>query len=397
MKLPFYIAKRYLFAKKSNNLINVITKISVTVIAVTSAALVLIMSVMNGMNDLVENLYSNFSPDLIISPKTGKSFNLQEIPTDSISQLESVKAWTPTSEAVALVKHDDLQEVVHLKGVNNDYFTYSGLIDHLQDDFLVRENNQNYGVLGIGLAYRLGINSKFSSSINIFIPGTQTGSILNQDKYFRSEYLPIGSTFSVNDEFDTKYCLVSHEFMSELLNTKGLFQKLEIHLKQDENPDNAKSEISSIIGDQYVIKTRFEQNEFLFKSINAEKWVALLVLSFIMIIALFNLSGSLIMLMIDKKKDTFVLTAMGLDKKSIKALFFVEGLLITSLGTSIGLISGSLLVWLQKSFEIVKIQGSFVISAYPVKWVFSDVLLIGLIVTIIGSITSFIPTRKVYV
>lgn len=396
MKLPFYIAKRYLFAKKSNNLINVITKISVTVIAVTSAALVLIMSVMNGMNELVENLYSNFSPDLVIEPNTGKSFQLEELPIEKIKQLQSVEAFTPSCEAVALIKHDNLQEVAHLKAVDNDYFKYSGLIKHVRHDLLVREKDRNYGVIGVGLAYRLGLSAKFASSINIFVPGTQSGSILNQDKYFRSEFLPIGSTFSVNDEFDTKYCLVSHEFMNELLGTKDNYQKLEIHLKEGIDPDDAKSELNELISENFNVKTRFEQHEFLFKSINAEKWVALLVLSFIMIIAFFNLSGSLIMLMIDKKKDSFVLSSMGLEQKSIKTLFFLEGLLITLFGTTIGLLSGSILVWAQKTFEIVKIQGSFVISAYPVKWVFSDILLIGLIVLLIGSISSFIPTRKVY-
>lgn len=396
MKLPFYIAKRYLFAKKSNNLINVITKISVTVIAVTSAALVLIMSVMNGMNDLVENLYSNFSPDLVIEPNSGKSFQLIDIPIKEIENHESIKAFTPTSEAVALIKHDNLQEVAHLKAVDNQYFEHSGLIKHVRHDLLVRENKKNYGVIGVGLAYRLGLSAKFASSINIFVPGTQSGGVLNQDKYFRSEFLSIGSTFSVNDEFDTKYCLVSHEFLNELLDLDNHYQKLEIHLKENQDPEEAKSQISEIVGVDFTVKTRFEQHEFLFKSINAEKWVALLVLSFIMIIAFFNLSGSLIMLMIDKKKDSFVLSSMGLEQKSIKTLFFLEGLLITLFGTLIGLISGSLLVWAQKTFEIVKIQGSFVISAYPVKWVFSDILLIGIIVLLIGSISSFIPTRKVY-
>jgi ABC-type lipoprotein release transport system permease subunit len=396
VKLSFYIAKRYLFAKKSNNLINVITKISVTVIAVTSAALVLIMSVMNGMNQLVEDLYSNFSPDLIIEPSHGKSFDKSAINLKDIESLNDVKALTLSSETVALIKHDNLQEVAHLKSVDNDYFTHSGLNKHVRGESIVKSEFTNLGVLGIGLAYRLGINTKFSSSINVFVPGTQTGGILNQNKYFRSQHLEIGSTFSVNDEFDTKYCLVSHEYMSELLGNKDQFQKVEIHLKKDADAEQSKEDIKSHIGDSFIVKTRFEQHEFLFKSINAEKWVALLVLSFIMIIAFFNLSGSLIMLMIDKKKDTFVLSSMGLEKKSIKTLFFMEGLLITVFGTIIGLIGGSLLVWIQNTFEVVKIQGAFVVSSYPVKWIFSDILLIGAIVLIIGSISSFIPTRKVY-
>ena len=396
MKLSFYIAKRYLFAKKSNNLINVITKISVTVIAVTSAALVLIMSVMNGMNQLVEDLYSNFSPDLVIEPSHGKSFDKSVISLKDIESIKDVKALTLSSEAVALIKHDNLQEVAHLKSVDNDYFINSGLSSHVRGESIVKSEFTNLGVLGIGLAYRLGINTQFSSSINVFVPGTQTGGMLDQNKYFRSQHLEIGSTFSVNDEFDTKYCLVSHEFMSELLGNKDQFQKAEVHLIKDSDSEQIKEEIQSLVGDSFTVKTRFEQHEFLFKSINAEKWVALLVLSFIMIIAFFNLSGSLIMLMIDKKKDTFVLSSMGLEKKSIKTLFFMEGILITVFGTIIGLVGGSLLVWIQHTFEVVKIQGSFVVSAYPVKWIFSDILLIGVIVLIIGSISSFIPTRKVY-
>lgn len=366
------------------------------VIAVASASLVLIMSVMNGMNDLVESLYANFSPDIIIQPKEGKSFNLEELSIKEIKDLEEVEWLIPTKEAVVLLKYNDQQEVANLKGVSNDYFQAMGLNKSLAEPALVKQHGHYFSVIGIGLAYKLGLSRSFNPMINIYAPGDQTGSIMNSENYFRSKLIENASTYSVNDEFDTKYMLVHNEFMDELLDTKGRYNSLEIQLSDEVDVDHLKQIIQEKVSDRFEVKTRFEQHEFLLKSLNSEKWVALLVLSFIMMIAFFNLTGSLIMLMIDKKKDTQVLIAMGATRVDIKKIFFLEGIWITLLGSIIGIVIGSLLVGAQNWLEIVKIQGSFVISAYPVKWVFIDTLMILSIVVGIGAVASYLPTRRVY-
>lgn len=373
-----------------------ITNISVLVIAVVCAAMLVVMSAMNGMTSLVESLYANFNPDLKIEIKEGKSFEWSDFDWSQIESLEGVKGVVQVQEGVVLLKYNNQQEVASLKGVSKDYLSLSGLNKSLNDpniDF--DEENISQSILGAGLAYKLGLSKSWNPLLSIYVPGNPKGSVLSESTYFNQVNVENLGTFSVNDEFDTKFMIVPLGLTEKLFDLKGRVHAVEVMLEPGINEMAVKAQIAQLIPDNYSVKTRFEQQEFLFRSINAEKWIAFLILLFILVIAIFNLIGSLIMLMIDKQKDIFILHSMGASQTTIKNIFRLEGLLITALGCGLGILLGSLLIWLQSTFAFIKIGGAFVINAYPVEYQIQDVLVISLAVLIIGIVASLIPTRNI--
>lgn len=395
MNFPFYIAKRYLISKKSHNVINIISWISVVGVGVGTMALIIVLSAFNGLENLVENLYASFDPDIKITIKKGKTFDPQSIPKEKILKIPEVNFYSASIEEITLIKFQDKQTVATIKGVEPDFYKMSGL------DTLLIEGNQknlttpvNYAVLGYGIADKLSLflSASIPKEISLIVPKKGHKKGLTPGAEFNRKFaLPTG-IFSVNPDFDTKYVLSSLSFVQKLLKHQQKVSAIEIGLKKGSNADIIKAKIAEMIGGQYNVKTRYELNELLFKTNKIEKWITFLILSFILIIASFNIIGSLTMLIIDKKKDVWILKTMGASNKIIRQVFFIEGMLINLLGAFSGMLLGAFICWLQIQFGLLRLEGG-VVEFYPMAIQLTDFINVSIIVLVIGLIASWYPVR----
>tara|TARA_Y100000589_G_scaffold29326_1_gene24441 strand:- start:10891 stop:12081 length:1191 start_codon:yes stop_codon:yes gene_type:complete len=389
------IAFRYLFSKKKNNVINWITWISVSVVAIVAGALIIILSAMNGLSSSVRNLYSNFDPEIKIETHKGIRFNPDSLAVKKIEQLEGVTGISYALEETALLKYGDNQEVATVKGVTN-YFSKitnieSSIIEGHYGPFI---GGPNESVLGINIAYKLGVNTDSNTPLRIYIPNINGNSSGPSDLFKSISTYPRG-IFDINSDFNSKYIIVSIDQARNLIGITNTINAIEVGIDSLFNSKDVKAGIQEILGDAYSVKTRFEQNEFLFKSINAEKWITLLILSLVIILAIFNVMGSLTMLVIDKKKDVFVLKSMGANQNQIKLIFWLEGFLISAFGSFIGLTLGIGLLLLQLQFCFFGYGTSSGFDCFPVELHFFDVIIILLVINGIGCIASLIPIRRI--
>jgi lipoprotein-releasing system permease protein len=393
VNFPFYIAKRYLISKKSHNAINIISWISVSGIAIGTLALIIILSAFNGLEELVEDLYASFDPDIKITVNEGKTFHSADFPKDKILALSEVEFYTEALEEIALIKHGDKQTIATIKGVENSFFQMSGL-DSLMIEGNVDFSEANNLILGYGIADKLSLflADERGRKLSIIVPNKgNKKSILPTSEFSRKFATPTG-IFSVNPDFDTKYAVTSLPFAQKLLDHSGKVSSIELGLKEGADWDKVKKEIQQIIGDDYRIQTRYEINELIFKTNKTEKWMAFLILSFILVIASFNIIGSLTMLIIDKKKDVWVLKTMGANNSVIRKIFFAEGMLINLLGAFSGMVLGAFICWLQIQFGLLALEGG-VVEYYPIKLVFIDFVYVSIIIFIIGLIASWYPVK----
>lgn len=398
MNTPFYIARRYLFSKKSHNIINIISGISVLGFTVGTMALIIIMSVFNGFEEVVLKLFNTFNPDLQITPREGKVFDITKLPREEISKIPGVVHLSDVIEENALVKYKDKQFIATIKGVCDDY-QEMGRIDTMitEGDFTLVRDSNNFAVVGQGVAYNLGLNlSDYFNPLEIYVPRRGVKNFSNPLEAFNNEVLFPSGTFSVQQDFDIKYVFVPLRFARKLLDYKNEVTSLEISIAPDADLDKIKSQVETLAGKTYVVKNRFEQQELLYKIMKSEKWAIILILSFILLIATFNVIGTLTMLILDKKKDIAILWSMGADRVLIRRIFFIEGVLITLMGAFLGLGLGAIICWLQQHFGFIQMpeSGSFVITAYPVKMQFLDFIYVFLIDLFIGVVTSWYPVRQ---
>ncbi len=398
MNLSLFIARRYLVSKKSHNAINIISGVALGGIAVITMALIVVLSTFNGISDLVKSLYNSAGGDIEITVLKGKTF----LPTgpvfDSIRHLKGVKYFDETMQDKALLKYGDRQCLAFIKGVGNDFAPMTRFDTLIRAGKYFLKNGEVYcGEFGRGVAEELGINSADENfySVSCYAPkrGLDNGSI-NPEDAITQTHLYRSGVFSINDDFDSRYVIVSVDFARELFNySDRSVTSIEIGLRDQKNSAQVQEQIKSILGNQYAVKDRFEQNELLFKTLKSEKLWTFIILAFILIIATFNIVGSLSMLIIDKQKDIAILHNMGAEMKSVQKIFMYEGILITVLGAAIGLILGTIICLIQIKFKIVPMNDGFVVDAYPVALQLTDYISILACVFIIGFLASWYPVR----
>lgn len=399
MNTSLYIAKRYLFSKKSHNIINVISGISVLGFTVGTMALIVVLSVFNGFESVVVTLFNTFNAEIQITAKEGKTFDVTTLPGDEIKKIPGVVYLTDVIEENALLKYKEKQYIATIKGVSPDYNKMSGLDTMVVDgEFVLQNDSNNYALVGQGVAYNLGLQlNDYLNPLEIYVPRRESTSMLNPLEAFNSEVLFPSGIISVQQDFDIKYVLIPIRFARKLLDYKNEATSVELGLKSGADVDKIQQQIEKITGDKFSIKNRFQQQELLYKIMKSEKWAIVLILSFILLVATFNIIGTLTMLILDKKKDIAVLWSMGADKKLIRKIFFAEGMMITFFGAVLGLVLGALICWLQQKFGFITMpdDGTFVISEYPVEMHSFDFILVLAIDLVIGVVTSLLPVHQI--
>jgi len=398
LKTAFYIARRYLISKKSVNVINIISGVSVAGVTVGTFALVVILSVFNGLDFSIKSLFSSFDPDLKITAAKGKSFDFNDGDFNAISQLNGISTVTPVVEGDALLRYGDRQYFATIKGVPVNYNETSGLDSSsiTSGRFLLEADQVPYAVVGQGVAYYLSVGLTFSEPIHIYTLKKGTRGRPSLTTAFNHNTIYASGIFSNQQEIDSKYVLVPFGFAQELFQMENQVSAVEIGLKEGISEELVKPEISRILGEKFVVKTQFEQHELFYKVMESEKWAIFIILAFILVIASFNILGSLSMLIIDKKADIAILQSMGANQKLIRTIFLFEGWMISLAGAVFGLILGILICWLQIKFELLKIpgnDGSFIFSAYPVQIRTWDLVAIFLLVSGIGFLAAWYPIR----
>lgn len=395
MNFSLFIAKRYLVSKKKQNIINIISGISVGGIIVGTLALVIILSVFNGFSMLIGTFYSNFDPDLKITSVHGKMFNPSDSDFEKIKSMPEVVNYAEIIEEVALLKYRDQVYPAVVKGVPANYAQYTKIDTLIIDgSFLLNDKGIDYAVVGQGIAYSLGIQPVFTDHIMVYVPRKGNKVSLNPSQAINQNYIFPSGVFTVLEEIDSKYIIVSYDFAKNLFESENEVSSIELGINKDANIKKVQKEIQSILGEEFTVKNQYQQHDLVYKTMESEKWAAYLILVFILIIASFNLLGSLSMLIIDKTDDIFILRSMGADTKTIRNIFLFEGWLISIIGALLGTILGVLVCWIQIKFEIVTLPGSsFVISAYPVKIVLTDILMVFSIVLFIGFFAAWYPVK----
>jgi len=397
--LPLQIAFRYLISKKSTNAINIISGVSMTGMACGSLALVLVLSVFNGFEGLVISLYHSFNPDIKVTVKEGKVFNLEKDDLEKLAALKGVESIAQALEENAILKYNDNEYIATIKGIDEHYTKVSKVGDKIiAGDFIIKDHKTSYAVVGAGVAGVLAIDlDNRLSSISIFLPkrGKETMALDPSQAFVRRTIFPSG-IFSIQQEFDNKYVFVPLELTRELLKYSTEISSLEFKLNPEVDFKETQDQIASILGDKFHVKDQFQQNEFLYRVMRNEKWAVFAILSFILIIAAFNIIGSLSMLVIEKTKDIAVLKAMGATKSLIRKIFLIVGMLTSLIGSFSGIMLAIIICLIQINFEVIKLQGSgtFVIDAYPVEMKISDFFLVALTVITISLITSWFPANR---
>jgi lipoprotein-releasing system permease protein len=401
LNLPFFIARRYLISKKSHNIINLISGISMVGVAVGTAALIIVLSVFNGFESVVKSLFSVFDPDIEITIIQGKTFHNNQVNEDQIRSLPGVISYTEVVEENALLYYKKQQYLATIKGVDSLYQHNSPLDSLLvTGEMTLQDDSLDFAVPGYGIAYFLDIDMNAPDNlISVYIPkrkGSITG--LPQESFYSELIQPIG-IFSVQQDFDDKYMLVPLRFARRLLDYSNEVTSIEIRLAKGADSESIQKKIAAMVGPEFRVQNRFQQQEVLYKIMKTEKWAVFLILTFILIVASFNVVGSLTMLILDKQKDIGILRSLGARDATIKQIFFLEGLLITLTGAIAGLILGLLVCFVQLKFGLVKLQGggSFIMDAYPVEMMLTDFLYVFITIALIGSASAWLPVKRISV
>jgi len=398
LNLSLYIARRYLVSKKSHNLINTISLISVIGQAVGTAALIIVLSVFNGFESVIKTLYNTFDPDLVITPQKGKTIDYAQFPVSDMLGMEGVKGIAGVVEEDALFKYRDKQYIARIKGVPEDYSKIS-LVDSMtrEGSFTLQEGAANFAVVGAGVAWFLDINlNDYRSLLSVYLPKRGNASSFRFESAFNTEVIHPAGVFSVQQEFDEKYVFVPLRFARSLLNYTDQVTSVEIFLKKGAAVNNIQTAVQHKLGNDFIVKNRFQQNEALYKVLKSEKLIIFLILLFILILASFNMIGSLSILIVEKLKDIAILKSLGADKPLIRKIFTAEGVMISLAGCLSGLIIGLVVLLIQQRFGLVSLgaeQGDFIINAYPVKLLFSDFIYVFLTVISIGFLATWYPVR----
>jgi lipoprotein-releasing system permease protein len=384
-----------LVSKKSNNAINIISWISICAIALTTAALVIILSAMNGLTGIVADLYNAIEPDIKITVAKGKFFVADEA---FITKLKSVKGVNQVTQCISdnvLVKHGDKQAIVTIKGVDDNFKNVTHFDSVINEGtYQLKHGSDNFAIFGRGVANQLQINiNNIIDQVAIYSPTRGKEESLNPEDNFNQKYVFPSGTFSLNDDFDFKYVFVDIGLARELLDCKDEVSSVEISLDKGANLENVQEELAEVLGNNYVLKNRFQLNDVLFKTLESEKLWTFIILAFILIIATFNIIGALTMLIIEKKKDIRTLYCLGADNSLISRIFMGEGFLITTVGAVIGLSIGLVVCLLQIKYHFVKFDDQYVIPYYPIDMQWKDFIWIISLIMLIGFFAALYPVR----
>ena len=409
MNFPFFIARRYLFSRKSTHAINIISGVSVVGVTIATMALVVTLSVFNGFHDLVATFFTAFDPQIKVTPATGKTAPANDPVLTQIRQLPQIDVAMESLDDQALAVYNHHQAMVTIKGVEDNFNRLTHIVDILEDGDTLRENNadkymlhaadMNYGIIGMRIAEQLGMGYSYPGTMQVYAPRRE-GQLNMADPsqgFTVDELYSPGALFCVRQaKYDAKYILTSLDFARHLFEQEGRLSSLELRLKPGSDFDRVKSEIKSIAGDKYIVQDRYEQQDDTFKIMKIEKFMAYIFLTFILIVASFNIIGSLSMLIIDKKDDVVTLRNLGASDKQIVRIFLFEGRLISAIGAVLGIILGLFLCWLQQTYGLVALgpsSDSFVVNAYPVSVHPWDIVLVFVTVLAVGFLSVWYPVR----
>lgn len=403
MNVPFYIAKRYLFSKKSHNAINVISAISVCGVALATLALVCTLSVFNGFQDLVATFFTAFDPELKITATTGKVFDGQDKRIEALRQMPEVAVFSESLEENVMVQYKDRQTMATLKGVEDNFEELTAIDSILfgRGEFILHDEIADYAIPGVELISILGTGIRFLDPLEVYAPkrGAKVN-LANPASGFQTDKLhSSGLIFAVNQQkYDASYVLTSLSFVRDLFQYGTEVSSVELKLKPDADAGTVKSRIQQTLGSDFRVQDRYEQQADTFRIMEIEKLISYIFLTFILMIACFNVIGSLSMLIIDKRADVVTLRNLGADGKLITRIFLLEGSMISFFGAIIGVVLGLLLCFIQQAFGVISLgggnsSGSFVVDAYPVSVHAWDIVLIFFTVLIVGFLSVWYPVR----
>ena len=396
--LPFHIARRYVFARKSHKAVNIISMISLFGFCIGTAALIIVLSVFNGFKGMVTDMYSQFDPDLKVVPTVGKSFVLQDDIEAYLQHSPNVQSYSKVLQEQALVRYDGKQTTAIIKGVSEQYAAVNGIDSlFLEGVYNIKKQHNKGAAIGMGLANTLGMGLKFVSSLIIDAPQrTRRISLSNPEHNFKSDYFfPTGFFAVYQPEIDNQYIIIDLAQAQNLFQYEKQISALEIHVSAEAKLLEVQRELQNLLSDDYKVLTRLQQKADLYKMFSMEKWISFFVVLFILIIAIFNIVGTLSMLILEKKKDIQTLLSIGADARFVRKIFYYEGLLIALFGACLGIIFGVFACWLQQQYGIIQLgtNGHFLIDAYPVKVLSRDIILVFSTVAVIGSVSVYFPVN----
>ncbi len=390
MNLSLRIARRYLFAKKSTNAINIISGISVLGVAVGTAALVLVLSVFNGFEDLIMGMFNAFNPDIKVTPVDGKIFVVDSSQLYDLRELPNVAYVSQTLEEVAFFEHEGNQDFGILKGVDEYFAAVTGIDSMVREGtYALQDGQRNLAVLGLGMRNKLSASADGFSSINVYMAKRKASSF--SSKPFRRKFFSPAGTFVVQQDFDSQYVLSNLAFVRGLINARNQVSALEIKVTDQAQLIATIAQIRKILGPEYAVKGRYEQDEAFLRLMNLEKWMYYALFSLALILVAFNLIGSLWMIVLDKKKDIAILKSMGATELTVRNIFLNEGLLLCLLGLVIGITVAVALYVAQKTVGIITIPAGFIVDTYPISMRWPDLVVVSITVIIIGLLASLPP------
>lgn len=409
MNLPFFIAKRYLFAKKSHNVINIISLISAVGIGIGSMALIVILSVYNGFDTLVKSFYQEYQPHFIITPQQGKSFHINTDCFDAVRAIGGIESLQPVVEEDVFVQYGDNQAIAQIKGVDSSYGRISGTDASVKEgEFKTFVGQTAHAIVGRELAATLRLRVRFLDPLELYFPSRNSAvSILNPSGSLNSESLFPSGIIALNQEFDSKGIFIPVSVARELLEySDNEITSLEIYLNREgeANSGNIEKQLHKILNGKsskqddetttsFTIKNKFQQNETLYKMMRAEKFAVFLILFFVIVIVSVNIFGSLSMLIIDKKKDLQTYLCMGASQSLIKKIFILQGWLIAVIGSAVGIIIGLIMCVIQQQTGFISLPGNYIVSAYPVEIHLIDVISTFAGVAAIGYVIAVLPIK----
>lgn len=400
MNFPFYIAKRYLFSKKSHNAINVISAISVCGVALATLALVCTLSVFNGFQDLVATFFTAFDPQLKITAVKGKVFDGQDPRILQIRELPEVELCSESLEDNIMVQYQDKQTMAVLKGVEDNFDRLTPIDSILfgRGELILHDEVVDYAIPGIQLLSTLGASIRFLDPLEIYAPkrGAKVNLANPSTAFSTGQLFSSGLVFAVNQEkYDGSYILTSLRFVRDLFQYTSEVSAINLKLKPEADTDAVKEKIEQILGEDFCVSDRYEQQADTFRIMEIEKLISYLFLTFILVIASFNVIGSLSMLIIDKRDDVNTLRNLGANDNQIVRIFLFEGRMISFIGASLGVVLGLFLCWLQQKYGLIALgsSGTFVVDAYPVSVHLTDVIVIFITVLAVGFLSVWYPVR----
>lgn len=394
---PFFIAWRYLFSKKKHNIVNIISIISTVGIAVSAAALIIVLSVFNGIEGLITHSFNSFNPDIEITPVSGKSIAVDSFPFQQINNIKEVKSVHEIVSDLTLLTYKEQQVIAKLKGVDSRYITGRKMDDLLlEGDFLLTQDQFNFGVAGAGIAAIIQINLSEIEPLKIYYPKRTKRNFVNPADAFHERRLIPSGVFATFSQYDDEYIFCDIAFARMLMDYQNLCTSVEVFVDKENKLENVTQEIKEMLGTDYLVRDKYQQEELLFKTMKSEKFMIFLILSFILLIAAFNIISTMGMLIVEKKEDIAVLSSLGATRKFVTRIFVFEGLSISFLGGFVGMLAGALICFIQDTFHLISFgngEGFYITDHYPVNLQGGDFLLVFVTILLISLLASYFPAK----